>query len=93
MIYPIALINSYSAGKISRETFTRRWAKAQGFNGTIKAYSNGAGTFAEYRGRTARLNKGVLIWQERGREMVAHSFKEYKIKVDMEAEAWKAKAY
>jgi hypothetical protein len=80
--YPIRIITSYRAGKITRQQFCNAWAKLQGFDDTVKGYGNKYGTFITYRGRTARITNGLLVWGENHKTHTAKTIKEMKIKVD-----------
>lgn len=78
----IRIITSYRAGKITRQQFCHAWAQLQGFDDTVKGYGNNHGTFITYRGRTARITNGLLVWGENQKIHKAKTIKEMKIKVD-----------
>lgn len=82
MNYPIALIKAYKEHEISHAEFSRRYAALQGFDDTVKGYGNNHGTFITYRGRTARITNGLLVWSENHKTHKAKTIKELKIKVD-----------
>lgn len=73
---------SYRAGKITRQQFCHAWAQLQGFDDTVKGYGNKHGTFITYRGRTARITNGFLVWGEAKKIHTAKTIKELKIKID-----------
>ena len=78
----ISIITSYRAGKITRLQFCHAWAQLQGFDDTVKGYGNKHGTFLTYRGRTARITNGLLVWGDNHKTHTAKTIKELKIKVD-----------
>ncbi|NCB47848.1 hypothetical protein EOM81_12655 [bacterium] len=82
MNYPINLIKAYKAHEISRAELCRRYAALQGFDDTVRGYRNKYGTFITYRGRTARITNGLLVWSETQKMHKAKTIKEMKIKVD-----------
>ena len=82
---PFELINNYRAGKISRQQFCHEWAKLQGFDDTVKGYGNKHGTFITYRGRTARITNGLLVWGEN----TAKTIHDMKTKIDIYAQGEK----
>lgn len=84
MTYPINLISSYREKKITRGEFCEKYAILQGFSDEVKGYSNTAGTFATYRGRTARVDGDAITWRENGKQQTARSFKEFKVRIDIE---------
>ena len=64
--YPIELITSYRAGKISRQQFIKQfsdWQKAQGINYDCKGTADRLGVHVEYRGTTAAIRNGLLSWK------------------------------
>lgn len=81
--YPIQIITNYRAGKISRQQFCHAWAQLQGFDDTVKGYGNKHGTFITYRGRTARITNGLLVWGENHKTHTAKSIRVMKIKIDI----------
>ena len=97
MNYPIELITNYRAGKINRQLFCHEWAKLQGFDDTVKGYGNKHGTFITYRGRTAKIANGLLVWSETHKihtqkQIYAHtakSIREMKTKIDIYAQGEK----
>lgn len=76
------IITSYRGGKITRQQFCHAWAQLQGFDDTVKGYGNNHGTFITYRGRTARITNGLLVWDDNRKTHTAKTIKEMKIKVD-----------
>jgi hypothetical protein len=80
--YPNALLAAYRYGNIDRRQFCHAWAKLQGFDATVKGYGNKHGTFLTYRGRTARITNGLLVWGENHKTHTAKTIREMKIKVD-----------
>jgi hypothetical protein len=78
----ISIITSYRAGKITRQQFSHAWAQLQGFDDTVKGYGNKHDLFITYRGRTARITNGILVWSENQKTHTAKTIKELKIKVD-----------
>lgn len=80
--YPNALLAAYRDGNIDRQQFCHAWAQLQGFDDTVKGYGNKHGTFIKYRGRTARITNGLLVWGEKQKIHKAKTIKELKIKVD-----------
>ena len=83
MNYPINLIRAYKAHEISRAEFCRRYAALQGFDDTVKGSGDYNGIYLEYRGRKAKIDGALLVWQENGQQYTARSFKELKIRIDM----------
>lgn len=86
--YPIELITNYRAGKISRQQFCHEWAKLQGFDNTVKGYGNKQGIYLKYRGRTARIINGLLVWVENHKTYTAKTIREMKNKIDAQGEKW-----
>jgi hypothetical protein len=82
MNYPIDLVKAYKAHEITRHQFCHAWAQLQGFDDTVKGYANNSGIFITYRGRTARITNGLLVWSENQKIHKAKTIKEIKIKVD-----------
>ena len=61
--YPIQIITSYRAGKISRQQFTKQfsdWQKSRGINYDCKGTADERGVHVEYRGVTATIRDGKL---------------------------------
>lgn len=61
--YPIHIITSYRAGKISRQQFTKQfsdWQKSRGINFDCNGTADRLGVHVEYRGTTATIRDGVL---------------------------------
>ena len=83
--YPLGLITNYRAGNITRQQFCHAWAQLQGFDDTVKGYGNKHGTFITYRGRTARITNGLLVWGEN----TAKTIHEMKNKIDIYAQGEK----
>ena len=88
--YPLGLITNYRAGNITRQQFCHEWAKLQGFDDTVKGYGNKHGTFLTYRGRTARITNGLLVWGENHKLHTAKSIREMKTQIDIcaQGEKW-----
>ena len=84
------LITNYRAGKINRQQFCHAWAQLQGFDDTVKGYGNKHGTFITYRGRTARITNGLLVWCENHKTHTAKTIHEMKTKIDIcaQGEKW-----
>lgn len=83
------LITNYRAGKINRQQFCHAWAQLQGFDDTVKGYGNKHGTFITYRGRTARITNGLLVWVENHKTHTAKTISEMKTKIDIYAQGVK----
>ena len=84
MQYPFNLIKAYKTHEITRAEFCRKYAALQGYNDEVRGYANNTGTYATYRGRTAKIDGNFLVWQEsNGQQHSARSFKELKIKIDI----------
>ena len=83
------LITNYRAGKINHQQFCHAWAQLQGFDDTVKGYGNKHGTFITYRGRTARITNGLLVWVENQKTHTAKTIHEMKIKIDIYAQGVK----
>lgn len=84
MQYPFNLIKAYKNYEITRAEFCRKYAAMQGFNDEVKGYATQSGTYATYRGRTAKIEGNFLVWQEsNGQQHSARTFKELKIKIDI----------
>ena len=79
------LITNYRAGKINHQQFCHAWAQLQGFDDTVKGYGNKHGTFITYRGRTARITNGLLVWGEN----TAKTIHDMKTKIDIYAQGEK----
>lgn len=75
------LITKRRNGEITRQQFCHAWAQLQGFDDTVKGYGNKHGIFITYRGRTARITNGLLVWGE-NKTHTAKTIKELKIKID-----------
>ena len=61
--YPIQIITSYRAGKISRQQFTKQfsdWQKSHGINYDCKGTADERGVHVEYRGTTATIRDGKV---------------------------------
>ena len=83
------LITKKRNGEITRQQFCHEWAKLQGFDDTVKGYGNKNGTFITYRGRTARITNGLLVWVENRKTHTAKSIREMKNKIDIYAQGEK----
>ena len=83
--YPLQLVKVFRAGEITRQQFCHAWAKLQGFDDTVKGYGNKHGTFITYRGRTARITNGLLVWGEN----TAKTIHDMKTKIDIYAQGEK----
>ena len=82
-MYPIELITKFKNHEITRADFCRQYAAMQGFSDEVKGYADQTGIYTTYRGRTAVIKHGLLIWRENGRIESAESIKELKIKIDI----------
>lgn len=80
------LITKRRKGEITRQQFCHAWAQLQGFDDTVKGYGNKHGTFITYRGRTARITNGLLIWRENHWIRTAKSIHDMKTKIDIYAQ-------
>ena len=79
--YPIQIITSYRAGKISRQQFTKQfsdWQKSRGINYDCKGTADERGVHVEYRGVTAIIRDGLLCWKNN----TAKTVFEFQRKVD-----------
>ena len=79
--YPIELITSYRAGKISRQQFTKQfsdWQKARGINYDCKGTADRSGVYITYRGIKATIRNGLLCWKNN----TAKTVFEFQRKVD-----------
>lgn len=83
MDFPLDLIRSYKAGKITRSEFCRRYAAMQGHNDSVTGYSNDDGVFLGYRGRYAQTDGHLISWVENYQQYTARTIKEFKIKIDI----------
>ena len=83
------LIAKRRNGEITRQQFCHAWAQLQGFDDTVKGYGNKQGTFLIYRGRTARITNGLLVWVENHKTHTAKTIHEMKIKIDIYAQGVK----
>ena len=80
-VYPIQIITSYRAGKISRQQFIKQfsdWQKAQGINYDCKGYADKSGVYMTYRGIKAAIRNGLLCWKNK----TAKTVFEFQRKVD-----------
>ena len=77
------LITKKRNGEITRQQFCHAWAKLQGFDDTVKGYGNKHGAFITYRGRTARITNGLLVWNENHETHTAKSMHDMKTKIDI----------
>ena len=77
------LITKKRNGEITRQQFCHAWAQLQGFDDTVKGYGNKHGIFITYRGRTARITNGLLVWCENNKTHTAKTIHEMKIKIDI----------
>ena len=80
-----AIITKRRNGEITRQQFCHAWAQLQGFDDTVKGYGNKHGTFITYRGRTARITNGLLVWGEN----TAKTIHDMKTKIDIYAQGEK----
>ena len=81
MNYPIQIITSYRAGKISRQQFIKQfsdWQKSQGINYDCKGYADKSGVYMTYRGIKAAIRNGLLCWKNN----TAKTVFEFQRKVD-----------
>lgn len=65
--YPIQIITSYRAGKISRQQFIKQfsdWQKSQGISFDTKGTADKNGTYLTYRGISAKIENGKLRWNK-----------------------------
>ena len=79
--YPIQIITSYRAGKISRQQFIKQfsdWQKSHGINFDCKGTADRLGVHVEYRGITAAIRNGLLCWKNK----TAKTVFEFQRKVD-----------
>ena len=79
--YPIQIITSYRAGKISRQQFIKQfsdWQKAHGINFDCKGYADKSGVYMTYRGIKAAIRNGLLCWENN----TAKTVFEFQRKVD-----------
>lgn len=81
--YPLELITNYRNGNINRQQFCHEWAQLQGFDDTVKGYGYNQDQFVTYRGRTAKITNGILVWSENHQTHTAKSIREMKIKIDI----------
>ena len=64
--YPIELITSYRAGKISRQQFTKQfsdWQKSRGIDFDCKGYADKSGVYMTYRGIKAAICNSLVCWK------------------------------
>ena len=64
--YPIQIITSYRAGKISRQQFQQRfsdWQKSHGINFDCKGYADKSGVYMTYRGIKGEIRNVLLCWK------------------------------
>ena len=83
------LITKRRNGEITRQQFCHAWAQLQGFDDTVKGYGNKHGTFITYRGRTARITNGLLVWFENHKTYTAKTIRDMKTKIDIYAQGVK----
>ena len=79
--YPIQIITSYRAGKISRQQFIKQfsdWQKAHGINFDCKGYADKSGVYMTYRGIKAAIRNSLLCWKNK----TAKTVFEFQRKVD-----------
>lgn len=76
------LIKRVQSGEITRAEFCHRLAKKQGFNDIVKGYADQFGNYIRYRGITANVIDGVIVWYRGEKKQTARSIKEMKIKMD-----------
>ena len=84
-----SIITKKLNGEITRQQFCHEWAKLQGFDDTVKGYGYNQEQFITYRGRTARITNGLLVWGENHKTHTAKSIREMKIKIDIYAQGEK----
>ena len=84
-----SIITKKRNGEITRQQFCHAWAQLQGFDDTVKGYGNKHGTFITYRGRTAKITNGLLVWGENHKTYTAKSIRDMKIKIDIYAQGEK----
>ena len=81
MNYPIQIITSYRAGKISRQQFQQQfsdWQKLHGVNYDCKGTAYRNGMYLTYRGIKAEIRNGLLCWKNN----TAKTVFEFQRKVD-----------
>ena len=83
------LITKKRNGEITRQQFCHEWAKLQGFDDTVKGHGNKIGIYIKYRGRTARITNGLLVWGENHKAHTAKSIREMKTQIDIYAQGEK----
>ena len=84
-----AIITKRRNGEITRQQFCHAWAQLQGFDDTVKGYGNKHDTFITYRGRTAKITNGILVWVENRKTYTAKTIREMKNKIDIYAQGVK----
>jgi len=65
--YPLQLVQTFRAGKISRQQFIKQFSDWQKSNDMIfdcKGTADKNGTYITYRGITAKIENGVLCWKQ-----------------------------
>ena len=83
------LITKKRNGEITRQQFCHAWAQLQGFDDTVKSYGYNQEQFITYRGRTARITSGLLVWCENHKAYTAKSIREMKTQIDIYAQGEK----
>ena len=79
--YPLQLVQTFRAGKISRQQFIKQfsdWQKNHGINYDCKGYADKSGVYITYRGIKAEIRNGLLCWKN----STAKTVYEFQRKVD-----------
>ena len=79
--YPLQLVQTFKAGKISRQQFIKQfsdWQKIHGINYDCKGYADKSGVYITYRGIKAEIRNGLLCWKN----STAKTVYEFQRKVD-----------
>ncbi len=94
--YPIHIITSYRAGKISRQQFIKQfseWQKANTINFDCKGTADRNGTYLEYRGIKAEIKNGVLCWKNNMAKTVFEFQRQVDYAFNQEFNAFKNASY
>ena len=79
--YPLQLVQTFRAGKISRQQFIKQfsdWQKSNGINFDCKGTADRSGVYMTYRGIKAAIRNGLLCWKNN----TAKTVFEFQRKVD-----------
>ena len=88
--YPLQLVQTFRAGKISRQQFIKQfsdWQKSNDINFDCKGHADKNGAFLNYRGITGQLTNGVIVCGKIKAESVFNFQRKIDFALNAEAQA------